>query len=73
MTPSVQMRIDTAGRDGIPHSFISVTHSYGTITEYGLVPAEHLSMAGQEKSTLLALILHTNDHMRLILQVNLSS
>jgi hypothetical protein len=36
MTPSIQMRIDV---QGMPHSFLSVTHPDGTITEYGLVPA----------------------------------
>lgn len=36
MTFSVQMRIDVRA---MPHSFLSVTHPDGTITEYGLVPA----------------------------------
>lgn len=43
------MRIDFGGNDGIPHTFLSVVHPDGRTIEYGLVPAEHLSVAGPGK------------------------
>ena len=46
MTATVQIRVDIGGKDGIPHSFLAVTHPDGTVTEYGLVPATHGSMSG---------------------------
>ena len=49
MSPSIQMRIDVGGGDGVPHSFLVVTHSDGSVLEYGLAPAEHLSMSGAGK------------------------
>jgi trimeric autotransporter adhesin len=46
MNPTVQIRVDFGGSDGIPHSFLAVTHPDGSTVEYGLVPAEHLSVSG---------------------------
>lgn len=43
---SVQMRVDFAGSDFIPHTFLSVTHPDGSRTEYGLVPATPMSPWG---------------------------
>jgi len=45
----VQMRVDLGGSDGIPHTFISVTHPDGRQTEYGLVPATPMSPSGPGK------------------------
>lgn len=39
MTTSVQTRIDIGGIDGIPHTFLVVTHPNGSTTEYGFLPA----------------------------------
>ena len=35
---SVSMRVDVAGEDGIPHTFLVVTHPDGRVLEYGLAP-----------------------------------
>jgi hypothetical protein len=49
MNPTIQMRIDVGGVDFVPHTFISITNPDGRIIEYGLAPAEHLSVAGPGK------------------------
>jgi Ca2+-binding RTX toxin-like protein len=46
---SAQVRVDIGGGDGVPHTFISVTHPDGKQTEYGMVPATHLSPEGPGK------------------------
>ena len=38
---SVAMRVDTGGSNGIPHTFLVVTHPDGRQIEYGLTPANH--------------------------------
>lgn len=46
---SAQVRVDIGGSDGVPHTFIWVTHPDGKQTEYGMVPATHLSPEGPGK------------------------
>jgi hypothetical protein len=43
---SVTMRVDIGGSNGVPHTFIVVTHPDGRQTEYGFVPREGLSPFG---------------------------
>lgn len=43
---SVTMRVDVAGSDGIPHTFLVITQPDGHQTEYGQVPKEGLSLFG---------------------------
>lgn len=49
MNPTVQIRVDFGGSDGIPHTFMAITRLDGTMVEYGLIPAEHLSISGPGK------------------------
>lgn len=46
MQPSVQIRIDVGGSDGLPHTFLFITHPDGSTSEYGLVPAKSGSISG---------------------------
>lgn len=39
--PSVELRVDVFGSDGIPHTFIVVTDSNSVSVDYGFVPAEN--------------------------------
>lgn len=44
--PTIQIRVDMGGSDGVPHNYLKVTHPDGRQTEYGLVPGEPLSASG---------------------------
>jgi hypothetical protein len=35
---SVSMHVDVSGRDGIPHTFLVLTHPDGRVVEYGFAP-----------------------------------
>ena len=43
---SIEIRVDTGGKDYIPHTFIIVTGDDGVERGYGFAPAEHGSMTG---------------------------
>lgn len=38
----VEVRVDVYGQDGLPHTFLHVTHPDGSTSQYGLVPADML-------------------------------
>ncbi|MEF8703548.1 MAG: hypothetical protein V5B32_09900 [Candidatus Accumulibacter sp. UW26] len=46
MVPIVEIRIDSAGSDGIPHAFMVLTDSFGNVEGYGFATAEHLNIWG---------------------------
>ena len=43
---SVQIFVDVFGSDGLPHTFIKVTHPDGSVEEFGLVPKTGGSLIG---------------------------
>ncbi|MDB5814896.1 MAG: hemolysin-type calcium binding protein, partial [Rhodocyclales bacterium] len=47
--PSVEVRVDSGGADGVPHAFIVTTDKFGNEHGFEFAPAEHLNLWGPGK------------------------